>query len=257
MTNRCKRITSITISLSARTPTVFNYLLICMGAISLIILNWKREENVINNVRRYALYRLIDQVIIFNNNGEVNLKHLSGGTVTVVESSADLGLFTRFAAAGLAKNACIMHCDDDLFVPEETVDALYKEWFMRPDICHGLEGRLIFDKYNRNNVIGDVHVVLTRCLLVSKRNCLSAFTFSLNFQDLPGEPAGNGEDIILSYVSMHNGKQLNRTYRLPYQEHNDTDQNDAPVAIFRRWRHHLAHRTMVVNRCKKLLFKIG
>ena len=43
--------------------------------------------------------------------------------VTVIESSKGYGLYSRFAAADWPI-IYVMHCDDDLFVPEETVNTL-------------------------------------------------------------------------------------------------------------------------------------
>jgi hypothetical protein len=226
-----------------------------MGNISIILLNWKRLNNVINNINHYMSYRLVDEIIIFNNNPGLDLKKISNSKVTVIESSGDMGLYTRFAAAGLAKNSCILHCDDDILIPEITVNELYKHWLTDQTICHGLEGRFIFNEYNTLNSIGNVHVVLTRCMMVSKANCLNAFAFAGNFDDLQSEPKGNGEDIILSYISMFYSKKFNKTYRLKYLNYPDyRDKPDGTSdSIHRKFPRHIQHRTAVIGRCKTLL----
>src|ERR1700751_3010807 len=126
-----------------------------MGNISVILLNWKRLNNVINNINHYMSYNLVDEIIIFNNNPNLDLKKISNSKITVIESSGDMGLYTRFAAAGLAKNSCILHCDDDILIPEITVNELYKHWLNDKTICHGIEGRFISNGYNTVNSIGN------------------------------------------------------------------------------------------------------
>lgn len=222
--------------------------------ISLVMLSWNRVANVIKYIGHYSSYELIDEIIVFNNNNKISLHGIENSKVILIESSKDLGLYSRFAASGLAKNECIMHCDDDLFIPEETVNKLYEYWSKFPDLCHGTQGRFVVNDYNMREVFGEVQIVLTRCMLVSRVNCLSAFKFSRDFEDLYCEPKGNGEDIILSFISMSIGGELNRSYNLPYYDCIDMNNNDgSPVAISRRWKLHTAHRTLVVKRCKCLL----
>jgi hypothetical protein len=199
-------------------------------------------------------YRLVKEIIVFNNNPTSNLRQIGNNKVTVIESSRDLGLYPRYAAAGLARSTCVLHCDDDLFIPEETVNGLYRHWSANEGICHGLEGRRIGNEYNTTNAIGDVHVILTRCLMVSRINCLSAYRFTPWFDDLPGEPRGNGEDIILSYVSMYNSGNYNRTYHGRYYNYPNYIRNPDGTsdAIHQKYPHHLRHRTAVVRRCKSM-----
>jgi hypothetical protein len=213
------------------------------------MLNWERVSNLLCNVNHYQRYALIDEIIVFNNNRKYDLRKIGNNKLTLIESTKDLGLYSRFAAAGLARNSCIMHCDDDVFIYESTVNRLYTYWLKNPLICHGLQGRIVGDCYNPQDAFGNVHIVLTKCMLVSKSNCLSAFLFSLNFSDIPGEPVGNGEDIILSYVSMYNARRYNMVYRLPYYSYPE----HSSISIHQRWKHHFEHRTKVLRRCQKLL----
>ncbi|NWJ53084.1 MAG: hypothetical protein HXX14_19715 [Bacteroidetes bacterium] len=222
--------------------------------ISLVMLSWERIDNIIYNINQYSTYKLIDEIIVFNNNNKHTLRNIENSKLTLIESSKDLGLYSRFAAAGLARNECIMHCDDDLFIPELTINKLYEYWSKYPALCHGTQGRLIINDYNQNEVFGEVQIALTRCLLVSRTNCLSAFKFSLCFEDLCGVPKGNGEDIMLSFIAMHNSGKLNRSYNLPYLDYFEKDNEDhLHVAICKRWNQHIEHRTKIVRRCKDLL----
>ena len=220
--------------------------------ISLIILNWERVDNIISSVKKYSDYKLIDEIIVFNNNHKYRLNHIASDKVVVIESSRDLGLYTRFSAAGLARNNCIMYCDDDLFMPEKTIEKLYAQWLKLPNVCHGVNGRMVKDLYNMAGAFGEVPVILTRCMLVSKAICLAAFNFSLCFDDLVCEPKGNGEDIILSFVAISKSGQLNRSHKLPYIELPDNEDGTS-VAISKRWKNHINHRTKVLVRCRDLL----
>ncbi|MCL4481034.1 MAG: hypothetical protein M1445_00170 [Bacteroidetes bacterium] len=222
--------------------------------ISLVMLSWNRVDNVVNFINYYSSYKLIDEIIVFNNNNKFDLRNIQNNKLILIESSKDMGLYTRFAAAGLANNECIMHCDDDLFIPEDTVNRLYEYWSQSPQLCHGTQGRFVINDYNMNEVFGEVQIVLTRCMLVSRANCLSAFKFALNFEDLYSEPKGNGEDIMLSFISISNSGKLNRSYNLPFYDCIDKNNDDGlPIAICRRWKKHIEHRSIVVKRCKSLL----
>jgi len=222
--------------------------------ISLVMLSWNRVENVINNVSKYSAYKLIDEIIVFNNNNKFNLHCIENSKVILIQSSKNMGFYPRFAAAGLAKNKCIMYCDDDLFIPEETVNKLYELWSESPELCHGTQGRFVVNDYNMKEVFGEVQIVLTRCILVSRINCLSAFKFTIDFDDFYSEPKGNGEDIILSFISMSKSGKLNRSYDLPFYDYIDTNDVDGlPIATCRRWKQHEEHRTKIVKRCKYLL----
>ncbi len=222
--------------------------------LSLIMLSWERVENVINNIRQYSTYKIIDEIIVFNNNYKYRLPNLNSDKVIVIESSKDIGLFTRFVAAGIASNECIMHCDDDLIVPEGTVNELYKQWNLNPMLCHGTQGRVINEEYNMKNVYGRVHIVLTRCMLTSRTNCLLALQFSVLFKDIICEPKGNGEDIILSFISISKSGELNICHKLPYNDFQENfEEGDKLIAISKRWEKHVEHRSNVVKRCRNLL----
>lgn len=220
------------------------------------MLCWERVDNVIKIINQYSSYKVINEIIIFNNNNRHRLPQMDCDKIVVIESSKDLGLFSRFAAAGLASNECIMHCDDDLIIPEDTVNDLYKQWKSNPSICHGTQGRIVMNEYNLTNVFGRVHIILTRCMLTSRTNCLRSLQFSNKFADLTCEPKGNGEDIILSFISISRSGELNICHELPYKDFPETlEDSDKSIAISKRWGKHVEHRTNVVKRCRDLLGK--
>lgn len=221
--------------------------------VSLIMLSWERLSNTLNNIETYSKYEIVNELFVFNNNHNIVIPNMKIEKVKIIQSSKDLGLFTRYAAAGLAKNDCIMHCDDDLLIPESTVNELYEHWNSKPWACHGTQGRIVNDGYNMKNVHGEVHVVLTRCMLTHRLNCLEALKYANAFRDLTCEPVGNGEDIIISFIATKNSGMPNFAYQILYHDYPDTlSDMDKRIAISKRWSEHVAHRTKVVNRCISL-----
>lgn len=218
--------------------------------ISLIMLNWERPHFLLNSISHYLGYKSVGEIIVFNNNKNYNFKGLGNSKLTVIESSRDMGLYTRLAASGLAKYKCILHCDDDILIPEHTINELYKKWLARPDICHGIHGRMVGSGYDVTNAFGRVHVVLTRCVLVSKQSCLLAYLLTDALPDMKAVPHGNGEDIILSMVAMKRSGLLNMCYRLPYYDYKESANH---IAISKRWSNHIEHRTQMVKACSRIL----
>jgi hypothetical protein len=220
--------------------------------ITVIILNWARPQNTVANLNRYASYRLVSQILCFNNGPSLRRFGPLPQKCVLVEASRDLGLYSRFAAASLAKTDAVLHTDDDIFVPEATVEALYKFWRGAPHCCHGLFGRSVRPVYQTNNVFGPVEVVLTRALICSRMTNNWALSAVHLFDDLRSEPHGNGEDIILSFAAMALSRTLNFVHRLPSQDYPDYTEN----AIHRRCPNHLQHRQSVASRCRQV-FSLG
>ena len=223
--------------------------------ISVVMLNWKRPLNVEHNALAYLKYDLVSEVIVFSNAD----KPLEFATMpfglTVIRSTNDLGLYTRFAAASLAVRRCIMHTDDDLFIPEGTLNILYKAWTAAPEVCHSLHGRDVSSGYRFINVYGLVEVALTRCMLVDRVHCAQSLMHVHEFDDLEAHPRGNGEDIILSFVAMRASGRLNVAHDLPlknYPGHADPIPGEEKLSIHKRWPGHAKHRQQVLHRCREV-----
>lgn len=222
--------------------------------ISIIMLNWRRREQVRFNAIRYSAYSRVSEIIIFTNAGPtLNFDECARPPVQI-STNFDLGLYSRFAAASLARNNCILHLDDDLTVPETTVNQLHDYWCADPGICHALHGRDVSKGYRLKLAHGRVEVVLTRCLMASRALCIEALNHVHHFDDLVAEPYGNGEDIILSFTAMKQSGRMNQAYNLPYGKPPDGHggANGQPtVAIWKRWRGHEAHRRRMLTRCRE------
>ena len=75
-----------------------------MSNVTGILLNWKRTANVLHILAGWQSGGIVREAIVWNNNRRVTLTH---DWAKVVTSAEDLGLYTRFAAACLARTDCI------------------------------------------------------------------------------------------------------------------------------------------------------
>lgn len=221
-----------------------------MSPITGVIMNWKRPANVARILSTWRSSRLIDEAIVWNNNPDVSFEH---HWARVMNASDDMGLYSRFAAMCLAKHDCVLLQDDDLDAPVASLAKLYEAWRNESDILHGVFGRA--PKPNgayAQDVLGDTEspIVLTRILMAQRKHAARFFLAEPIFAELQqfGRPAGNGEDIIFSYVVQHFSGRLNRVHDVPITE------LPAPHSIHRRHRKtHLRHRTRLLRACEKWL----
>jgi len=221
-----------------------------MNNVTGVILNWKRPDNVHRILAGWESGGVVAEGIVWNNNPATTFRH---PWASVVNASRDMGLYTRFAAASLSRYECVVIQDDDLELPVESLLDLVDAWRAEPDIIHGVFGRKPRPdgSYGRG-VSGDsmAPIVLTRALVA--RRCYAAQFFQVApiFADVQSgaKPAGNGEDIIFSYVAQHATGRLNRVHRLAVNE------LSAPHSIHRRnWKHHVAHRSRLLRACESWL----
>lgn len=216
--------------------------------ITAVMLHWKREENLKKILRALEDDPLINEAIVWSNRADVPFLD---DWATVIQSSRDMSLTTRFAAAALAKNTCVLIQDDDLLLPKGTVRGLYEQWRENPDILHGLDGRGKNENGEYATLRGDrdVPIVLTRALVMHRRLAGEFFAAYGNFEDLlaGGIPRGNGEDIVLNYVAQHLSGRPNRIHNLPRTELPD------PHASHRRSTDHARYRTQVMRRGEEWL----
>jgi hypothetical protein len=218
-----------------------------------ILLNWKRPANVARIVSGWHAGGIVTEAIVWNNSPDAQFALPVGLPAKVITARQDLGLYTRFAAACLAQHECVLIQDDDLEVPTESLRRLYEAWRRDPDVLHGVFGRTPKrDGSYAHNIQGDadVPVVLTRVLLAHRRYAAEFFQVAPTFDHIQrdGRPAGNGEDIIFSYVARRSSGRLNRVHHIPVRE------LPAPHAIHsRNWAAHVAHRTRLLRACEDWL----
>jgi hypothetical protein len=215
--------------------------------LTIVMLNWRRPANVIKNIVQYATYGTVERILCFNNGAPLQAELPK--KCIVLQASQDLGLWSRFAAGALACTDAVLHTDDDLWLPESTLDTLFAHWKQAPDRCHGLFGRKAQPQYEARNAFGSVEIVLTRAMICSRRLNNLAMAASELFEDLSPQPRGNGEDIVLSFAAMATSGRANRAWCLPFVDYPNTDAH----AIHRRWGGHLDHRRLVTARCWELM----
>jgi hypothetical protein len=217
-----------------------------------VMLSWKRPDNVQKILDGWAKDPLIDEAIIWNNNPDIVLPQHPWAKI--INAQQDLGLYTRFLAAQLASNDCILIHDDDLYLPPESVAHLYAAWQEEPNCLHGRYGR----KPTRNNGYaiaiekdGRAPIMLTRAVMTHKQWPPLFFLVAPQFEELQraGKPYGNGEDIIFSYaIRQQNGNKLHYVHKVPVQK------LPAPYGIHHvQQQNHVAHRSRVVRACEKWL----
>jgi hypothetical protein len=222
-------------------------LIACSG----VLLNWKRPRNVRRIVAGWQIAGLAEG-IIWNNNHRNQLP--AHPWAKVINTRSDFGLYTRFAAACLAQNDCVLLQDDDLELPPASIHRLYAFWKQRPELLHGIFWRkpkrdgsyAIFGKGEQ-----ETPIVLTRALMAHRRYAAAFFIHAPRFARIQqhSRPFGNGEDIIFSYVARVGAQgKLHRTYDLPLVE------LPARYGIHHQGsKQHLAHRTKLLRACEEWL----
>lgn len=220
--------------------------------VSVVMLSWDRLQNLDKILANLQDYPNVDEIIVWNNNP--NYHFVGPEKVTVINSSTDMGLFTRFAAASLAKNDAILFHDDDLLVDSEVFQRLLGRYEKAKTKAHGLFGRIpIKGQYNTQNAWGEVPITLTRFTLCPRSACVKALSHWSKFRELGGVPLGNGEDIVLSLAALSEGTNSgNFAYQEPVMNFGESDDK----SIHRKFAQHVEHRTKVITLAKQL-FKIN
>lgn len=226
-----------------------------MPSLTGVILNWKRADNVRRILSGWQEASLVEHAIVWNNNPAIYFRH---PWAKAINSSEDLGLYTRFAAACLAPTEAVLIQDDDVLLPPASIDRLAEEWHREPDRLHGVFGRgprpedgSYAAKFRGDH---DVPIALTRALVGARRYAAEFFATAPQFAELQSgsSPPGNGEDIIFSYVAMRHSGRPNRVHDVEVTE------LPAPHSIWERDRtDHMAHRTALMRACQAWLESVG
>lgn len=218
--------------------------------VTVIMLNWARPDNVQRLLADYQRMDAVASIVVVNNNPANNYTPPEGCSKLVrVDASADLGLYSRFAAAALAKTPAVLIVDDDIVLPQTTVNELVRLWETDPSRIYGIFGRRFNREtcaYSPSNALGDVPVVLTRAAITTPEMCARALVHGVSIlRECPGEPPGNGEDIVLSATAMASSGKPNHAILLPFANLNYNDVN----AISVRFKQHKEHRSAVLRWC--------
>lgn len=215
------------------------------------MLSWKRPENVAKIIPELRKNELIDDIIVWNNNPDEKLSFLKSiEGVTVITPVADLGMNTRWYAAGvLTKHDTIYMQDDDLIVSNGAIKNLHSEWKKDPEVIHGIWGRSC--KFNRywaiTNAYPEAEMILPRSVIFHKKYTRKFFKKIATFEKDMLELAKKGmEDICFSYLVMSETGRKNRTHKF----FKEVEELPSHHSIKKRPKH-WANRTRMMRYCRK------
>ena len=172
---------------------------------SLILLNYKRPQNVQKIVDAMKDFACINEIIISNGDVANSINYIDE-KVKIYDDYNDLnGVYSlelRFICGLRATNENIIIMDDDVYIVEDEFNKLVAEYHRNPNRIVGYFGRNIDKGYNGENAVGDVDIVLTRLLVCQKKLCSLFFICKPMIEHIykKGEPYGNGEDIFFSFI---------------------------------------------------------
>ncbi len=217
--------------------------------LSVVILNWRRPQNVLRFSKAYSVMPCVKDVHIVNCDSSTAIQSTDKKIVSTLFSS-DPGLAVRFSIGSIARTNSVLLVDDDIELNEATVNSLLRSHLTDHTAgAHGIFGRKPTEssRYNFETHYGNVPILLTRALITDRSIIAAAINPTMLMAgSLGGEPFGNGEDIVLSYVARkHSVSKCNIAYDLPYKNAGYDDE----YAISVRYKEHEAHRSRVVKWC--------
>jgi len=226
--------------------------------ITLVILNWKRPNNIKNNILPYLCQNnLITEIIISHNNLETifDYNHPKIVHINDVENNKKIGLAVRFTSAMRAKNDIILMIDDDVYPQHELVHFLLKKYLENSQIIHGIFGRnIIQNMYFPINATGKVDIALTQCIMFNKKwaNIFLKEKSMVEDITLKAKPIWNGEDIFLSLLVLKYTGQQNMAYKdhsnqIIHLDDNDSISNASLLGSVS----HIIYRNKLANEIKK------
>lgn len=171
---------------------------------SLVLLNWKRPENVRQILDRYVGFVVLDDLIVWNNHAVTPFQYEHPKVRCI--NSDEFGLNTRWAACLIARHTCVIVHDDDLICDEPTLEGLVRHHVRDPDRTFTLHGRnptasnQYAEKVDHVDTPTECDVHLTRVTCVNRR-WVSRYFDAIAEMGLAIDPArGGGEDIVFSYA---------------------------------------------------------
>ena len=225
--------------------------------ISAVVLNYKRPELVHNLIEILLKNENIKEIILSNGNYETKIEFPNIPKIKVFndygENNETYGLHLRFLRAQDALYDKILIIDDDIIPTQSVLNNLL---CIDLDVMVGYYGRIIpySDHFNKK-MNNHVPIILTKFMLINKSLAEMYMKIISEKSELidilkMGKPWGNGEDILISALSMYITDKLNICLRMP--EIKDVG-NNCPNAICNRNGTN-EHKKYRMNLCK-FLFK--
>lgn len=185
--------------------------------VSVVILNWERPKILYKIVTKLSEYDNVGEIIIAH--GKENLKNINIHKVRNLRlSNNKYGLFMRFIAAKKARYELILFQDDDMYIPESTINQLIKFSQAQPKRIHGIYGRTIKNGYETLQTnYGEVPIVLTKVSMFPKymnQHFINYKNLVDNWVKKNAIPYWNGEDIYMSLLTTALSGNMNVAHNL-------------------------------------------
>jgi hypothetical protein len=146
------------------------------GKVTAILLSWRRIETLRKIVEALAVWRRIDEILVWNNNPDFQLEVPPAITIN---SGANFGPIARLGAVLLARNETIWFQDDDVLLSEGQFEAVFAAYAAHPDRIYGCQGRDIVDgKYDPRPVYGPCDIIVGQTMLFHRSLMHQAFYFA-------------------------------------------------------------------------------
>lgn len=240
------------------------------NGITVVILNWKRPQNIVNHILpSLEKLSLIKEIIISHGRQDTAFRytlppyHVRHDDLRIEhrddsKNNAVFGLALRFLTASHASYPHVLFVDDDTVPHPAGVYNMYQMYIKKQPCIVAKYGRRITrditystrppieQEQGRSGYI-QVPIALTSCTLVPRTLCcafLHTFQDSLEFVFRKSRPLWNGEDIALSILSLIQFRKpiivMTDNEKVPVKQL-DTQQ-DTDVAIH-KMRGHQEYRT--------------
>jgi len=186
-------------------------------------MNFNRSNYLKNNILPYLCkYKLIKEIIISHGKKENYFEYKDKKIKNLKDwdKNEEYKLTLRFLNATKASYENILILDDDILPSEKAVNTLFASITDDKDNIYGLYGRNLNDNFDYSVKInfGECHIILTRCLMTTKKMCNIFIEEFLkgNFDEVKN----NGEDILFSFLSIRENNKLPIAYNLPHTNRN-------------------------------------
>eukprot|EP00521_Asterionellopsis_glacialis_P014644 CAMPEP_0195294858 /NCGR_PEP_ID=MMETSP0707-20130614/16049_1 /TAXON_ID=33640 /ORGANISM="Asterionellopsis glacialis, Strain CCMP134" /LENGTH=532 /DNA_ID=CAMNT_0040355939 /DNA_START=8 /DNA_END=1603 /DNA_ORIENTATION=- len=185
--------------------------------VSVVLINYSRPRMIQSSslMRTMLNHPNIDEVLLLHSNPKTAFEFVHPKVVNIdaTQHNDEMGLSLRFYFCQLAQHDWVIHVDDDMEFPTQTLNELLIEYSRNPKRIVGRFGRDLvehnsFNGYNSHDSHKATEVVLTKLMVMERQICSKFFEYgSVIWEDLvlnSGEgPLWNGEDIFMSLVANH------------------------------------------------------
>eukprot|EP00798_Chlamydomonas_sp_ICE-L_P030063 gene30063-35032_t len=193
--------------------------------VSVVIMNWKRPQNVRKILGHYKYYDNVAEIIVWmcNPNSTFRYKHKKIRLIDDPSANDVDGLSTRFRGCLLAKSPWVLIQDDDHMTKPEGIQALLEAKAKDPKRLIGTYSREWPDPEKPQYIplpcpYGPHPIVLTILMLADRATCKEFWRYAPLVQDYVhdhSKPLWNGEDIFYSLVSFKYSGQLPLSIGVP------------------------------------------